>query len=121
MSTRSGEAADTNRETHAEGNATAAPVPDRTAAVARGTDGPDYVRDPTRWGSAAVAAHFPGFQHLDMTTSGAVIRLRHGGSGPPLLLLHGNPENHTAWHKIASRLARNYHVVLPDLRGYGDS
>jgi haloacetate dehalogenase len=35
--------------------------------------------------------------------------------------LHGNPENHVAWHKIASRLAKNYHVVLPDLRGYGDS
>ena len=82
---------------------------------------PDYVRDPTRWGSAEVAAHFPGFQHLDMTTSGAVIRLRHGGSGPPLLLLHGNPENHTAWYKIAARLAQRFHVVLPDLRGYGDS
>jgi haloacetate dehalogenase len=81
----------------------------------------DYALHPTRWGSAEVAGLFPGFQHLDMRTSGAVIRLRHGGSGPPLLLLHGNPENHVAWHKIASRLAKNYHVVLPDLRGYGDS
>jgi pimeloyl-ACP methyl ester carboxylesterase len=81
----------------------------------------DYALNPTRWGSAEVAALFPGFQHLDMRTSGAVIRLRHGGSGPPLLLLHGNPENHVAWQKIASRLAKNYHVVLPDLRGYGDS
>src|SRR5713101_8359190 len=52
----------------------------------------DYVRDPTRWGSPEIAALFPGFQHLDMRTSGAVIRLRHGGSGPPLLLLHGNPQ-----------------------------
>jgi hypothetical protein len=43
----------------------------------------DYQRDPTRWGSAEMAAHFPGFKHLDMRTSGAVIRLRHGGSGPP--------------------------------------
>ena len=83
--------------------------------------GPDYIRDPTRWGSAEVAAHFPGFQHLDMATSGAVIRLRHGGSGPPLLMSHGNPENHTAWYKVAARLAKNFHVVLPDLRGYGDS
>jgi hypothetical protein len=49
----------------------------------------DYVRDPTRWGSAEVAALFPGFKHLDMRTKGAMIRLRHGGSGPPLLLLHG--------------------------------
>jgi haloacetate dehalogenase len=81
----------------------------------------DYALDPTRWGSAEIAGLFPGFHHLDMRTSGAVIRLRHGGSGPPLLLLHGNPENHVAWHKIASRLAKNYHVVLPDLRGYGDS
>jgi len=81
----------------------------------------DYTLNPTHWGSAEVAALFPGFDHLDMRTGGAVIRLRHGGSGPPLLLLHGNPENHVAWHKIASRLAKDYHVVLPDLRGYGDS
>ncbi len=81
----------------------------------------DYVRDPTRWGRPEVAALFPGFAHLDMRTSGAVIRLRHGGSGPPLLLLHGNPENHVCWHKIATRLAEHYHVVMPDLRGYGDS
>ena len=81
----------------------------------------DYARDPNRWGSAEVAALFPGFQHLDMKTSGAVIRLRHGGSGPPLLLLHGNPESHITWYKIAARLAQRYHVILPDLRGYGDS
>ena len=81
----------------------------------------DYARDPTRWGGIDVAAHFPGFEHLDVRTSGAVIRLRHGGSGPPLLLVHGNPQNHTCWYKIAARLAKNYHVILPDLRGYGDS
>jgi haloacetate dehalogenase len=81
----------------------------------------DYVRDPTRWGSAEVAAWFPDFQHLDVRTSGAVIRLRHGGSGPPLLLVHGNPENHVCWYKVAARLAEHYHVILPDLRGYGDS
>ena len=81
----------------------------------------DYQRDPTRWGSAGVAAHFPGFAHLDVRTSGAVIRLRHGGSGPPLLLVHGNPQNHACWYKIAARLAKHYHVILPDLRGYGDS
>jgi haloacetate dehalogenase len=81
----------------------------------------EYARDPTRWGSAEVAALFPGFKHLDMRTKGAVIRLRHGGSGPPLLLLHGNPHNHVTWHGVAARLAQRYHVVLPDLRGYGDS
>jgi haloacetate dehalogenase len=82
---------------------------------------PDYDRAPDRWGSAKVASFFPGFKHLDIVTSGAVIRLRHGGSGPPLLLLHGNPQNHVAWHRVAARLAERYHVVLPDLRGYGDS
>jgi haloacetate dehalogenase len=81
----------------------------------------DYSRDPARWGSAEIAALFPGFHHLDMGTSGAVIRLRHGGSGPPLLLLHGNPQNHVCWHKVAAQLSQYYHVVLPDLRGYGDS
>lgn len=81
----------------------------------------DYQHDPTRWGSAEMATHFPGFKHLDLRTSGAVIRLRHGGSGPPLLLVHGNPENHTCWYKVAAKLAQQYHVILPDLRGYGDS
>jgi hypothetical protein len=81
----------------------------------------DYVRDPTRWGSPEVAALFPGFKHLDMRTKGAVIRVRHGGSGPPLLLLHGYPNNHVLWHAVAGKLAQRYHVVCPDLRGYGDS
>jgi pimeloyl-ACP methyl ester carboxylesterase len=80
----------------------------------------DYARDPTRWGSAEVAAHFPDFAHLDVRTTGAVIRLRHGGSGPPLLLVHGNPQNHTCWYRIAARLAAlSRHPA--DLRGYGDS
>src|SRR6516164_5101556 len=91
-----------------------------TSVMAVATDA-DYQRDPTRWGSPEMAAHFPGFQHLDMRTSGAIIRLRHGGSGPPLLLVHGNPENHTCWYTVAGKLAQQYHVVLPDLRGYGDS
>ena len=84
-------------------------------------DLPDYERAPNLWGSPTVASWFPGFKHLNMATSGAVLRLRHGGSGPPLLLLHGNPQNHVAWHHVAARLAKNYHVILPDLRGYGDS
>src|SRR5205823_13570272 len=48
-------------------------------------------------------------------------RVRHGGSGPPLLLLHGNPQTHVMWHKVAPRLARDFTVVASDLRGYGDS
>ena len=81
----------------------------------------DYYADPTNCGTSAIASLFPGFKHQDIRTSGAVIRLRHGGAGPPLLLLHGNPENHVSWHKVARRLSENYHVVIPDLRGYGDS
>jgi haloacetate dehalogenase len=91
-----------------------------TVVLAEATSA-DYVRDPTRWGSAEVAALFPGFKHLDIRAKGAVIRLRHGGSGPPLLLLHGNSQNHVTWFGIAARLAERYHVVLADLRGYGDS
>ena len=63
----------------------------------------------------------PGFALLDIETTGASIRLRHGGEGPPLLLLHGNPLTHVAWHKIAPRLSAHFHVVAADLRGYGDS
>ena len=81
----------------------------------------DYVRDPNRWGTPEIAALFPGFRHVEMKTTGAIIRLRHGGSGPPLLLMHGNPLSHVSWYKIAARLSQHYHVVLPDLRGYGDS
>mgnify|MGYP003694148291 CR=1 FL=1 len=52
---------------------------------------------------------FEGFTQTRIDTSGARINLRHGGSGPPLLLLHGNPLTHVMWHKIAPRLARAFH------------
>lgn len=64
---------------------------------------------------------FPGFVTEDVSTTGATIRTLRAGSGPPLLLLHGYPETHTMWHKIAHHLAERYTVVLTDLRGYGDS
>jgi len=64
---------------------------------------------------------FDRFSILDIETSGARIHLRHGGKGPPLLLLHGNPLTHFSWHKVADRLAEKFHVVASDLRGYGDS
>src|ERR1700680_3066480 len=66
-------------------------------------------------------AMFEGFTHMRIDVSGARIHLRHGGSGPPLLLLHGNPLTHVMWHKIAPRLAQEFTVVATDLRGYGDS
>ena len=53
--------------------------------------------------------------------NGVDINLRHGGKGPPLLLLHGFPQTHVTWHKLADRLAQHYTLVMPDLRGYGDS
>ena len=64
---------------------------------------------------------FPGFRLLDVETAEATIRLRTGGGGPPLLLLHGYPQTHAMWHKVAPRLARRFTLVCADLRGYGDS
>src|SRR5258708_25770790 len=78
----------------------------------------DYVRDPNRWGTAEVAAFFPGFQHVEMKTSGAIIRLRHGRSGPPLLLMHGNPLDPVSRYKISPPLSQNYYVWHPDLPRY---
>jgi pimeloyl-ACP methyl ester carboxylesterase len=66
-------------------------------------------------------ALFAGFTRRRIRTSGATIHLATGGAGPPLLLLHGYPETHAMWHKMAPALAREYTVVCPDLRGYGDS
>ena len=63
----------------------------------------------------------PGFTEKKIRTSGATIHLEYRGEGPPVLLLHGYPETHVMWHKVAPDLARDYTVVCPDLRGYGDS
>lgn len=68
-----------------------------------------------------VAMLFPGFSQRRIATSGSEIQLVVGGSGPPLLLLHGYPQSHAMWHKIAPRLAEHFTVVCSDLRGYGDS
>ena len=64
---------------------------------------------------------FEGFTSRQITTSGTTINLVTGGSGPGLLLLHGYPQTHAMWHKIAPRLAQDFTVVAADLRGYGDS
>ena len=64
---------------------------------------------------------FEGFVETTIDTGEAQIRIRHGGSGPPVLLLHGIPETHVMWHRVAPRLAREFSVVAADLRGYGDS
>jgi haloacetate dehalogenase len=64
---------------------------------------------------------YPGFERRRIATSGAEINLVTGGSGPPLLLLHGYPQTHLMWRKLAPCLAANFTLVIPDLRGYGDS
>jgi haloacetate dehalogenase len=62
---------------------------------------------------------FEGFTLDFATANGRRFRLRRGGEGPPLLLLHGNPQTHAMWHKVAPVLARRFSVVCPDLTGYG--
>ena len=64
---------------------------------------------------------FESFDLQHVQTDAAKIRLRIGGSGPPLLLLHGNPQTHMMWHAIAPALAERFTVVAADLRGYGGS
>ena len=64
---------------------------------------------------------FAGFTERRVKTTGAEIFLRTGGIGPPLLLLHGYPQTHVCWHRIAPELARHCTLVIPDLRGYGAS
>jgi len=69
------------------------------------------------------AEFFPGFKREQIKTSGATINTIYGGNekGAPLLLLHGIPETHVLWRKVAPALAQDYFLVMPDLRGYGDS
>ena len=64
---------------------------------------------------------FEGFALERIDVGESVLRVRHGGSGPPLLLLHGHPRTHATWHLVAPLLARDHTVVCPDLRGYGES
>jgi haloacetate dehalogenase len=64
---------------------------------------------------------FDGFalDHIDVGE--AILRVRHGGRGTPVLLLHGHPRTHATWHLVAPLLATDHYVVCPDLRGYGQS
>ena len=67
-------------------------------------------------------AFFAGFtlEYVD-GGAGAALRVRYGGEGPPVVLLHGHPRTHATWHMVAARLAAHHTVVCPDLRGYGES
>jgi haloacetate dehalogenase len=64
---------------------------------------------------------FDGFTLERVDVGEATLRVRHGGSGPPILLLHGHPRTHATWHRVAPLLADGFAVVCPDLRGYGES
>src|SRR6202035_4341100 len=64
---------------------------------------------------------FEGFTLERIDVGDAELRVRHGGSGPAVLLLHGHPRTHVTWHKVAPLLAEQFTVVCPDLRGYGES
>ena len=64
---------------------------------------------------------FDGFIHKRLRANGVEINTLIGGDGPPLLLLHGYPQSHLIWHRVAPALAKHYTVVATDLRGYGDS
>lgn len=64
---------------------------------------------------------FPGFEEFDIATTGASIHGIVGGSGPALLVLHGIPETHLMWHRVAPQLAQDFTVVATDLRGFGAS
>ena len=64
---------------------------------------------------------FEGFDLEFIDVGEASLRVRHGGSGPPVLLLHGHPRTHATWHRVAPLLADDFTVVCPDLRGFGQS
>ena len=84
-----------------------------TAAQSAPAAAPAAPSDTTRF--------FPGFKPFKVQTSGAMINGVVGGSGPPILLLHGAPQSHISWRLVAPKLAASRTVVVPDLRGYGDS
>jgi haloacetate dehalogenase len=70
---------------------------------------------------STLADLFPGFTEERAIARGVEIFSRIGGRGPPLLLLHGYPETHACWHRVAPALAEHFTVIAPDLRGYGRS
>src|SRR5688572_23913332 len=75
----------------------------------------------TTAGPGATLRFFPGFKSARVRTSGADINLVHAGSGPPLLLMHGAPQTHVSMRLLAADLVKDYTVIAPDLRGYGES
>ena len=89
----------------------------RTAALAAGTAVAGLKRVHARQQAGGPANLFPGFKVVKVQTSGAMINVVTAGSGPPLLLLHGAPQTHAIWHRVAPELAKEHTVIAADLRG----
>ncbi len=68
-----------------------------------------------------IVQNLADFSTVKVQTRAGQIHTRKGGSGPPLLLVHGHPQTHAIWHLVAPALAKHFTVVMMDLRGYGDS
>jgi haloacetate dehalogenase len=93
----------------------------RATALVAGTAAARVLKAQLQQPASLSAPVFDGFKISKVQTKGAIINVVSGGQGPPVLLLHGNPQTHLMWHKIAAPLARGFTVVAADLRGYGDS
>ena len=94
---------------------------DRHVAEFRAFEGAAGINADLMKGIYVPMTFFPEFRRQTIQTSGTTINVLVGGDGPPVLLLHGYPQTHVQWRKIAPRLAKNYTLVIADLRGYGDS
>src|SRR5687767_4174167 len=91
------------------------------AGAAALTELPRAAAAQTTAGAGSTLRFFPGFKSARVKTSGAEINLVHAGSGPPLLLMHGAPQTHVSMRLLAADLVKDYTVIAPDLRGYGES
>src|SRR5688572_25899834 len=100
-----------------------------TAAAPKGLELPAFAQTPSGAPTGAttgqqageISRFLPGFTVSKVKTTGTTIHVVKGGQGPPVLLLHGAPMSHITWRFIGPQLAKQYTVVAPDLRGYGDS
>ena len=92
-----------------------------TASAAALTALPGRAAAQATAGPGGTLKFFPGFKSARVKTSGAEINLVHAGSGPPLLLIHGAPQTHVSMRLLAADLVKDYTVIAPDLRGYGES
>lgn len=91
------------------------------AGVIGGTAAASLLKAQSQLPGGVSVGMFEGFKSSKVQTTGATINVISGGQGSPVLLLHGNPQMHVMWHKIAPQLAGEFTVVAADLRGYGDS